>query len=175
MPMYRIHLCKPWLAWKLLALSVLLTGCLFSSGGEQEKTRPATLGETSLVGAYSLVDYLIEYGDGQKYTPDIINLTGTLSMTPDSVYLERIWVATTPTPSDTKGKITKVELIGSGNAKGFITMTLDQVDSTQTSSGAFFFRADTLVLIIVVSKERDALKKGYKQTAFWLPDSIPKL
>lgn len=173
--MNRIHPCKLWLAWKLLALSVLLIGCLFSSGGELDKSRPASLSETRLVGAYSLVDYLFEYGDGQKFTPAIIKITGTLSMTPDSLYLERIWVGTTPTPTDTKGKITKVELIGSGNAKGLITMTLDQVDSTQTSSGAFSFRADTLVLIIAVPKERDALKKGYKETIYWLPDSIPKL
>ncbi len=161
--------------WKPLTLSVLLTGCLFSSGGEQEKRRQAALSETMLVGAYSLVDYLFEYGDGQKFTPAIINITGTLSITPDSVYLERIWVPTTPTPSDTKGKITKVEMIGSGNAMGSITMTLDQVDSTQTSTGAFSFRHDTLVLIIAVPKERDALKKGYKETIYWLPDSIPKL
>jgi hypothetical protein len=158
-----------------LALSFLLTGCLFSSGGKQETLRQAALNETKLVGAYTLVDYLLEYVDGQKLTPAILSITGTLAITADSGYHERIWVATTPAPSDTKGKITKVELIGSGNAKGSITLTLDQAALTQTSTGAFSFHADTLVLTIVVSKERDVLKKGYTETIYWLPDSIPKL
>ncbi len=166
---------KPPNLWKPMALSILLTGCLFSGDGEKETRRQAALHETRLIGAYSLVDYLIEYADGQKYTPAIISITGTLSITADGSYLERIWVATTPTATDTKGKITKVELIGSGNAKGSITLTLDQVDSSQTSTGNYSFRSDTLVLIIAVPKERDALKKGYTETIFWLPDSLPKL
>ena len=157
--------------WKPLALAALLTGCLTS--GSKEERRKVDLADTDLLGQYVLVDYLIEYGDGQTLNPAILKLDGRLTIDPDSGYLERIAVDSAP-PSDTKGKITQVLLFGSGKTRGEVTLTLEQADCTTSSSGysTFAFHGDTLILITTVSKEKDKLKKGFKETDYWLRDLL---
>ncbi len=160
--------------WRLLALATLLTGCLTS--GSKEERRKVNLADTDLVGQYVLVDYLIEYGDGQTLNPAILKLEGRLTIDSDSGYLERISVDSAP-PSDTKGKITQILLFGSGKTRGEVTLTLEQADSTSTSTGSstFAFHGDTLILITTVSKEKDKLKKGFKETDYWIRDLLRTL
>ncbi len=149
----------------------LFAGC-FTSSGEENALVSAPLSSTRLAGAYSLVDYLFEYGNGQRLDTHSLKLTGTLSIRADSTYLEVIGVGKDSTP--TQGRIAQVHVIEGDNDRGELLMTLDGADSTASGKSAFSFNTDTLVLITEVSKERDTAKKGFRETAYYLRLSAGK-
>ena len=146
---------------------LLIASCGTDSNEESLVSIP--LAGTRLVGAYTLVNYLFEYGDGTRYDPSILKLTGTLNIGPDSSYLEGIRVGNDSTP--TQGKVTGVR-VGSDKDKGELDLTLVSGDSTTSNISTFSFRKDTLVLVTEVSKESDNSKKGFRETDYFLPDSL---
>jgi hypothetical protein len=149
--------------WKSLALAAVLTGC-FTSGGDDDWVEVALSG-TRLVGTYSLVDYLFEYGDGSRLDPSILLVTGNLFIRTDSTYLQGIRVGKDSTP--TQGRISRIRVEETDADKGEMELTLEQGSSASTGTSAFSFRHDTLVLVTEVSKERDTAKKGFRETAYY--------
>lgn len=154
--------------WKPLASAAVLAGC-FTSTGDEELIEIA-LSDTRLVGTYSLVDYLFEYGDGSRLDPSILIVTGNLFIRSDSSYLQGIRVGNDSTP--TPGRIARIRVWGRDAERGELELTLEQGASTSTGISSFFFRHDTLVLVTEVSKERDAAKKGFRETAYFAPISV---
>ncbi|MDQ2999664.1 MAG: hypothetical protein M3Y08_00175 [Fibrobacterota bacterium] len=149
--------------WKPLASAALLVGC-FTSAGDEELIEVA-LSDTRLVGTYSLVDYLSVYGDGLRLDPSILTVTGNLFIRTDSSYLQGIRVGNDSTP--TPGRIARIRVEGRNADRGELELTLEQGASTSTGISSFSFRHDTLVLVTVVSKERDAAKKGFRETTYY--------
>ncbi len=148
-------------------LIIWLAAC--ATGNDEDTLRSVPLAETALIGGYDLVDYLFEYGDGARLDPFVLKITGTLSIGADSAYLESIRVGNDSTP--TKGKITQVKLNGNRDG-GELRLTLDGSDSAAGTS-VFSFRHDTLMLVTEVSKQRDVAKKGFRETAYYLPRPAP--
>jgi hypothetical protein len=123
------------------------------------------LSDTRLAGSYTLADYLFEYGDGGRFDPSNLKLTGTLVIGEDSAYAEGITLGADTTP--TNGRITRI-LAEPGGKAGELTLTLDGADSTQSGMTEFSFRGDTLTLVTEVSKERDVSKNGFRETAHYV-------
>lgn len=153
---------------KLSAVALILAACSTDGGGDGTEFVSIPLASTRLVGTYTLVDYLFEYGDGKRADPSIVPLTGTLSIKSDSVYLEEIVLAAVTTP--TKGRILKVLAQDGDPDKGQLELDLEQGDSAAVGKSDYTFRHDTLVLVTEVSKERDSSKKGFKETAYYRRD-----
>lgn len=156
---------------KYSALAFLLTGCLTSGGGDS--SRIVALGETGLVGKYVLVDYLYEYSNGQTYNPAILKIEGDLSIQSDSAYSERFLIGTDPTPHDYKGRVVEIRSDDAANGRGGLKLSLDQGDSTATSTSGlstFSFRGDTLVL---VTSTQDGESRGFKETDYFKRDTVP--
>ncbi len=151
----------------ILALLALFDACSTDSGSDPEFVS-VTLAATRLKGSYTLVDYLFEYGDGQKYDSSLIKVTGTLSISADSAYVEGIRVESDSTT--TKGHILKVLAMGGNVEKGQLELDLDQGGAAAVGKSDYAFKHDTLVLVTEVSKERDASKKGFKETAYYRRD-----
>lgn len=145
----------------------LLASCTTGGGGVEYVS--VALAATRLVGTYTLVDYLFEYGDGARLDPSILKIEGKLYIRADSTYLEGIKVGADSTP--TEGSILKVAAEDGNVDKGILTLDLDQGDSSATGTSQYSFRKDTLVQFTEVSKERDASKKGFRETKWWIRDS----
>lgn len=149
--------------------AVLVAGC--STGGDEPSYASVPLAATRLAGAYTLVDYLFEYGDGARLDPTILKLTGKLYLSPDSGYLEGIRVGEDSTP--TRGRVLAVLVRDGDPDQGRLTLDLAQADSSAPGESAYAFRHDTLVLVTEVPKARDAAHKGFRETAYWTRDPGP--
>jgi hypothetical protein len=154
---------------RLAVFALCLAACT-TGGGNGTEFASIDLSATRLIGTYGLVDYLFEYGDGQRLDPSIVALTGTLHLTADSTYREGIRVSGSDSTT-TRGRILKVLAENGNPEKGRLTLDLDQADSSAVGESGFAFRHDTLVLVTEVSKERDATHKGFRETAYWKRDS----
>ncbi|MDB5102561.1 MAG: hypothetical protein JWP91_250 [Fibrobacteres bacterium] len=148
--------------------AAILAGC-FTASDEGESPVSVPLSDTRLAGSYALADYLFEYGDGGRLDPSILKVTGTLDITGDSVYREGIRVGEDSTL--TTGRIMQVLILGGDRDRGELLLTLGQGDSSASGKTAFSFRHDTLVLVTEISKERDAAKKGFRETAYYSRES----
>lgn len=156
---------------RLIPAALLFAACTTGGGGRPEYVS-VSLAATRLIGTFDLVDYLFEYGDGARLDPSILKITGRLYIRADSSYLEGIKVGNDSTP--TQGRILKVAAEDGNVEKGILTLDLDQGDSSATGTSKYSFRRDTLVLITEVSKERDAAKKGFRETAYYARDSAAR-
>jgi hypothetical protein len=148
-----------------------LAGC-FTSSDDGDSLVSARLSETRLIGGYLLVDYLFEYGDGARYDPSNLPLTGSLSIGTDSAYLDRIVIGKDTT--DTEGRIAGLKTESGDKDRGELLLTLRGADTAASGKSVFSFRHDTLMLVTEVSKERDASKKGFRETAYYLREAIRK-
>lgn len=146
---------------------LLITGC--GTDGNEGTLVSVPLGETRLTGAYTLVDYLIEYGDGTRYDPSILKLAGTLAIGADSSYRESIRIGSVSSP--TSGKIVQIKT-ANGKDEGELLLTRVSGDTTTSHPVSFSFRNDTLVLVTEVSAENPDPKKGFRETDYFLPDSL---
>lgn len=150
----------------LVPAAILMAGC--GTGSDEDALVSVALAGTPLAGSYVLADYLLEYEDGNRLDPSVLPVTGTLTIRPDSSYLEDIRIGGTSTP--TKGRIARILASGDG-AAGELELTLEDGDASTAGKSAFSFRKDTLVLITEVSKERDVSKTGFRETAYYARDS----
>lgn len=147
--------------------ALFIAACTTGGGGGTEYVSVA-LAATRLVGTYTLVDYLFEYGDGNKYDPSILKLTGKLYVRADSTYLEDIVIEGKATP--TGGNILKVAAEDGNVEKGNLTLDLEAGDSSAIGISRYAFNGDTLKLSTEVSKERDASRLGFKETKWYARD-----
>jgi hypothetical protein len=143
-----------------LASAAALAGCLFSGDGDGDRPMtPATLAETGLVGLYDLVDFKVEYSDGNIIDTSKLKITGLLEVGADSAYTQRIWISQAPT--DTRGRITGILAEQGNRKKGEVTLTLE--GSSAQGESAFELRGDTLTWITEVAPG-GAGKVGFKET-----------
>lgn len=119
------------LRFLLLAAALLgFAGCLFD--GEETGVPPltlASLAETGLVGDYDMIDFRLEFTDGQVIDSSRVKLTGWMRISADSGYIQRIWMDETST--DTEGRLTGIRAQAGNRGKGEVTLTLDGIRRTR--------------------------------------------
>lgn len=142
--------------------AALLTGCLFGGDGGDEERDPvltsASLAETGLIGMFDLVDFKLEFTDGQVIDTSQAKITGLIQVTADSAYTQRIWVSAEP--NDTKGRITGIKAEAGDRRKGRLTLTLE--GSETTGETGYELRGDTLIWITEVEAVQG--KSGFTET-----------
>jgi hypothetical protein len=149
----------------LAAMPVWLAGC-FTDSGDEETLESVELSATGLIGDYRLVDFVYERGDGVRLDTSNLDVSGTLVISPDSVYRETIVIEAVTTP--TLGRIARLRAVRGDKGKGELVLTLADADSSASGTSTYAFHRDTLTLVTEVSKERDAAKKGFRETAYYL-------
>lgn len=146
------------------------TGCLFDDeeSGEPPLTQ-ATLAETGLAGDFDMVDFKLEFTDGQVIDSSRVKLKGWMRISADSAYIQRIWINETPT--DTEGRLTAIRAQIVNRRKGEVTLTLD--GSSESGVSRFELRGDTLTWSTDVEPSKDGKKPGFKETGRYLRTPVP--
>jgi hypothetical protein len=146
-----------------------LGGCLFQEDDPSEPSlTPATLDETGLEGLFDLIDFRIEYTDGTVIDTSRVKITGLIQVSPDSAYIQRIWVNLAST--DTKGRITGIEAQPGNRQKGRLTLTLE--GTTVPGEIDYELRGDTLIWMTEIEPSQPGKSDGFKETGRYLRNPV---